>query len=231
MTDLEINCKSQLSILEACKSKNPSIKIVFAATRQQYGKPDYLPVDEKHPQHPTDVNGINKMAGEAYHLLYNDVYDIRTVSLRLTNTYGPRQLMKHNRQGFAYWFIRQALEGAEIKIFGTGEQLRDFTYVDDAVTAFLLAGASEEASGEVFNLGGERAYSLLEFTETLISLCPEASFAIVEFPEEKKRIDIGDFYADCTKIKKRLGWEPTVELKEGLKRTVEYYRENLKHYL
>lgn len=231
MTDLEINCKSQLSILEACRKLNPTVKVVFAATRQQYGKPQYLPVDEKHLQRPTDVNGINKIAGESYHLLYNDVYDIKTVSLRLTNTYGPRQLMKHNRQGFIYWFIRQAIEGQQIKIFGDGLQLRDFTYVDDAVRAFLIAGASEEAYGEVFNLGGEKPYSLIDFTELLISLCPETSYEIVPFPEDKKRIDIGDFYADCTKIKERLGWEPKVGLEEGLKKTVEYYRENLSHYL
>ncbi len=231
MTDLDINCKSQLSILEACRHKNPGVRIVFAGTRQQYGKPEYLPVDEAHPQRPVDVNGINKVGGESYHLLYNQVYGIKTVSLRLTNTYGPRQLMKHNRQGFVYWFIRQAIEGKEIQIFGDGKQLRDFTYVDDAVDALLLAGGSDEAYGRVFNLGGERAYSLLEFTETLLKICDNASYKVVPFPADKKLIDIGDFYADYTLIKETLGWEPSVELAEGLKRTVDYYRENLPHYL
>ena len=231
MTDLEINCKSQLSILEACRHNNPEVRIVFAGTRQQYGKPEYLPVDETHPQRPVDVNGINKVSGESYHLLYNHVYGIRTVSLRLTNTYGPRQLMKHNRQGFVYWFIRQAIEGKELQIFGDGKQLRDFTYVDDVVDALLVAGGSEEAYGKVFNLGGERPYSLLEFTEILLEECDDASFKIVPFPPDKKLIDIGDFYADYTLIKDTLGWSPAVELKEGLKRTVDYYRENLPHYL
>lgn len=231
MTDLDINCKSQLSILEACRHKNPEVRIVFAGTRQQYGKPEYLPVDEAHPQRPVDVNGINKVSGESYHLLYNHVYGIKTVSLRLTNTYGPRQLMKHNRQGFVYWFIRQAIEGKELQIFGDGKQLRDFTYVDDVVDALLLAGGSDKAYGKVFNLGGERAYSLLEFTETLLKICDNASFKIVPFPADKKLIDIGDFYADYTLIKETLGWSPSVELAEGLKRTVEYYRENLPHYL
>ncbi len=231
MTDLEINCRSQLSILEACRLNNPEIKIVFAGTRQPYGRPDYLPVDEKHPLHPVDVNGINKTAGEWYHLLYNDVYGIRTVSLRLTNTYGPRQLMKHSRQGFVYWFTRLAIEGKEIQIFGDGKQLRDFTYIDDATEAFVLAGATDKVNGEVFNLGGERPYSLLEFTEILQKICPEVTKTVVPFPEEKKRIDIGDFYADFTKIKSALGWEPKVHLSEGLKKTVDYYRENLEHYL
>ena len=230
-TDLEINCLSQLSILEACRHNNPDIKVVYAATRQQYGRPVYLPVDEEHPQHPTDVNGINKISGESYHLLYNDVYNIKTASLRLTNTYGPRQLMKHNRQGFVYWFMRLALEGKKLQIFGDGKQLRDFTYVDDVVSAILLAGASDKANGEAFNLGGERPYSLLDFTELLLSVCPGSEFEIVPFPEEKKRIDIGDFYADSTKITDVLGWKPEVELPEGLKRTIEYYRKHLSKYL
>ncbi|MBE9532184.1 MAG: NAD-dependent epimerase/dehydratase family protein [Proteobacteria bacterium] len=231
MTDLEINCKSQLSILEACRHKNPGVSIVFAGTRQQYGRPEYPPVDEAHLQRPVDVNGINKVSGGSYHLLYNHVYGIKTVSLRLTNTYGPRQLMKHNRQGFVYWFIRQAIEGKELQIFGDGKQLRDFTYVDDAVDALLLAGGSKEACGKVFNLGGERPYSLLEFTEALLKECDQASYKIVPFPEDKKIIDIGDFYADFTLIKDTLGWSPTVELASGLKKTVDYYKENLAHYI
>ena len=232
MTDLEINCRSQLSILEACRHNNPEIKVVFAATRQQYGRPVYLPVDEKHPQAPTDVNGINKVSGESYHLLYNNVYGIKTASLRLTNTYGPRQLMKHNRQGFVYWFIRLALEDKEIQIFGDGEQLRDFTFVDDVVDSLLLAGSSDKADGEFFNLGGEKPYSLKEFTETLLEVSGgKGGIKIVPFPEEKKKIDIGDFYADCTKIKDTLGWSPKVPLREGLLRTVEYYRRHLSKYL
>ncbi|MCP4228995.1 MAG: NAD-dependent epimerase/dehydratase family protein, partial [bacterium] len=207
-------------------------KVVFAATRQQYGRPVYLPVDEKHPQSPTDVNGINKVSGENYHLLYNNVYGIRTASLRLTNTYGPRQLMKHNRQGFVYWFIRLALEGKKIQIFGDGEQLRDFNFVDDVVSAHLISGASDKADGEFFNLGGEKPYSLKEFTETLLEVSGgTGGIEIVPFPEEKKKIDIGDFYADCTKIKDAIGWSPTVSLRMGLKTTVEYYQKHLKKYL
>lgn len=229
-TDLEINCRSQLSILEACRKNNPAVKIVFAGTRQQYGKPDYLPVDERHLMHPTDVNGINKMAGEWYHILYNNVYGIRAASLRLTNTYGPRQLMKHDRQGFVYWFIRQAIDDEEIKIFGDGSQLRDFTFIDDVVIAFLLAASEENTNGEVFNLGGERSYSLLEFVEILLDICGTGSYRIVPFPEDKKKIDIGDFYADYSKIQKALRWGPKVSLREGLKKTVEYYLTNKEYY-
>ncbi len=229
-TDLEINVRSQLSILEACKKNNPDIKIVFASTRQVYGKPDYLPVDENHPLHPTDVNGINKMAGEWYHILYCKVYGIKTTSLRLTNTYGPRQLMKHNRQGFIGWFIRQIVEEKEIKIFGDGKQVRDFNYVDDVVDALLLAGADDNSNGEIFNLGGSEPISLLDLVKLLIELNGDGSYSLVPFPEERKKIDIGDFYADYSKIRNDLGWEPKVLLRDGLERTVEYYKQNRRYY-
>jgi UDP-glucose 4-epimerase len=229
-TDLEINCRSQLSLLEACRRNNPAVKIIHASTRQIYGVPDYLPVDEKHLLHPTDVNGINKMAGEWYHILYSHVYGIRATSLRLTNTYGPRQLMKHNRQGFIGWFIRLAIDGEEISVYGDGQQLRDLNYVDDAVEAFLLAGATDEVNGSVYNLGGPEPVSLLHIVETLMELCPEASYKLVPFPPEKKRIDIGDYYGDYSRIRKALGWEPQVGLREGLARTIEYYRQHKAHY-
>ena len=156
-TDLEINCRAQLSILEACRTHCPGVRVVFAGTRQVYGRPDYLPVDERHLVRPADINGVNKAAGEYYHLLYNNVFDLRACSLRLTNVYGPRQLIRHNRQGFIGWFIRLALEDKEIQIFGDGSQMRDFVFVDDAADAFLRAGASDACDGDVFNVGGERA--------------------------------------------------------------------------
>lgn len=230
LTDMEINTRSQLFILEACRKNNPEVKIVFAGTRQQYGKPRYLPVDEEHPMWPTDINGINKMAGEWYHILYNNVYGIRAVSLRLTNTYGPRQMMKHNRQGFVYWFIRQALDGERISIFGDGSQLRDLNYVDDVVDAFLLAATNDEANGEIFNLGSREPISLLDFTKLLLELAGTGSYELVPFPPERKRIDIGDFYADISKIERVLGWHPQVSLREGLERTVEYYRTYKEYY-
>jgi len=227
---LEINCRSQLSILEACRHNNPKVKIVFAGTRQQYGKPDYLPVDEKHPLHPTDVNGINKMAGEWYHILYNNIYGLRATSLRLTNTYGPRQLMKHSRQGFVGWFIRQAINGETIKVFGDGKQVRDFNFVDDVVDAFLLAAAFDDCNGSIYNLGGDEPMMLIDFVKLLIEIAGSGAFEIVPFPENKKRIDIGDYYADYRKIRAILGWRYRTCMREGIAKTVEYYRNNKEHY-
>ena len=229
-TDLEINCRSQLSILEACRKFNPEVKIIFAATRQQYGKPQYLPVDERHLMMPTDVNGINKLAGEMYHLLYNNVYGIRACSLRLTNTYGPRMLMKHNRQGFIGVFIRQVINGEQIKIYGDGKQRRDYNYVDDVVNAFLLAAADDRVNGEAFNLGGFEVFSLARFVELLLEITNTGSYTLVPFPDEKKKIDIGDYYGNCEKIRAVLGWEPQVRLREGLEKTVAYFRQYKKHY-
>jgi UDP-glucose 4-epimerase len=231
-TDLEINCTSQLWILEAVRKHNPGIKIVYAGTRQIYGKPRYLPVDENHLLTPTDVNGINKISGEFYHLVYHSVYGIRASSLRLTNTYGPRQLIRHNRQGFIGWFIKKATLGEEIQIFGDGQQKRDFDYVDDVVDAFLRAGASDAADGQVFNLGGDAAVSLLDLVKLMLELAGHGSYTLVPFPPERKKIDIGDFYGDARKIRASLGWgQPRVPLREGLARTLAYYREQKAHYL
>jgi UDP-glucose 4-epimerase len=228
-TDLDINCKAQLSILEACRKHNPGIKVVFASTRQIYGKPDYVPVDEKHLLRPVDVNGINKMAGEWYHILYNGLYDVRSTALRLTNTYGPRMRVKDARQTFLGVWIRLAIEGEPFEVW-EGSQLRDFTYVDDAVEAFLIAAASDEANGKVYNLGGHPAISLDELARTLVDVNGGGEFRVLSFPEDRKRIDIGDYYADFTRIRTELGWEPEVGLKDGLSRTVGFYRDHLRQY-
>ena len=230
-TDLEINCTSQLHILEAVRKNNPELKVVYAGTRQIYGKPHYLPVDEQHLLAPVDVNGINKISGEFYHLVYHSAYGLRCSSLRLTNTYGPRQLIRHNRQGFIGWFLRLAVLGEEIQVFGDGRQRRDFDYVDDVVDAFLRAGANDAADGQVFNLGGDAPVSLLDLVERLVRLAGRGSYRIVPFPDERKRIDIGDFYADAGKIREALGWRPTTPLDEGLLRTLRYYERHKEHYL
>ncbi len=229
-TDLEINCKSQLSMLEVCRKKNPRIKIVYASTRQIYGVPDRLPVDEKHLLHPTDVNGINKMAGEWYHILYNNVYGIRACALRLTNTYGPRMRVKDARQTFLGWWIRQILSENPIEIWGSGRQLRDFNYVDDVVQALILAAVSEKANGQVFNLGDSNVVSLKQLAQLFVKVNGKGSFKLISFPSDRKKIDIGDYYGDFEKIRKTLQWRPTISLEEGLRRTLEYYRENKKHY-
>jgi UDP-glucose 4-epimerase len=230
-TDLEINCRSQLWILEAVRKNNPGLKIVYAGTRQVYGKPVHLPVDENHPLNPTDVNGINKISGEFYHLLYHSVYGVRTCSLRLTNTYGPRQLIRHNRQGFIGWFVRQAVLGEEILLFGDGRQKRDFDFVDDVVDAFLRAGALDAADGQVFNLGGAPPVSLLDLVKTMVEITGRGGWRLVPFPDDRKKIDIGDFYAAAGKVRAALGWASRTPLRDGLERTLAYYGEHKERYL
>jgi len=205
--------------------------VVYAGTRQVYGRPETLPVTEQHLVKPTDVNGINKAAGEYYHLLYNDVFSVRACSLRLTNIYGPRQLIKHNRQGFIAWFIRLAIENREIQIYGDGSQLRDFVYVDDAADAFLRAGATDASNGQVFNVGGMEPVSHRDLVELLVSVAGTGRYRFVDWPPEKKAIDIGDFFADSTRIRHTLGWQPTTRLREGLQRTIEFYRAHLHEYV
>jgi UDP-glucose 4-epimerase len=229
--DLEINCHGQLTVLEACRHNNPHAKLVYAGTRQVYGRPDSLPVSETHLVRPTDVNGINKAAGEYYHLVYNNVFGIRACSLRLTNVYGPRQLIKHNRQGFIGWFIRLAIENATIHIYGDGSQLRDLVFVDDAVEAFLLAGADDRLNGEVFNIGGDQPISHRDLTSLLLKVAGSGRVEYVPWPQEKKAIDIGDFYADSSKFKHATGWKTTVGLEDGLRRTVDFYRKHWDCYV
>jgi UDP-glucose 4-epimerase len=229
-TDLDINCRAQLAILEACRRYNPAVRIVFASTRQIYGRPDYLPVDEKHPLRPVDVNGINKIAGESFHLLYSRVYGIAATALRLTNTIGPRMRIKDARQTFVGIWIRRLLEDQPIEVWG-GDQLRDFTYVDDAVEAFLLAAARDEAVGEAFNLGGPPRIALRDLAKLLVQLNGAGAFTVREFPADRRKIDIGDYCADDRLIRRKLGWKPRTDLRTALAQTLEYYRRELRHYV
>lgn len=229
-TDLDINASAQLSILEACRQYNPEIKVIFASTRQLYGKPDYLPVDEKHPIRPVDVNGINKLAGEWYHILYNNVHGIRSCALRLTNTYGPGMRVKDARQTFLGIWIRLLLEGKPIKVFGDGEQLRDFNYVDDCVSAMLLAAANESSNGKVYNLGSKEVISLKLLAEMMTNIGIGGSYELVPFPSERKSIDIGDYYSDFSLITSDLDWRPKVNLEKGLRKTVEFYNKSRANY-
>jgi UDP-glucose 4-epimerase len=229
-TDLEINCRSQLSILESCRYNNPGIKVIFASTRQIYGMPDYLPVDERHLVHPTDVNGINKMAGEWYHIVYNNVYDVRATSLRLTNTYGPRMRVCDARQTFLGLWLRIITEGGELAVYGDGRQVRDFNHVDDVVDALLRAAVDDQANGQVYNLGGDEPINLENLAQLLVELAGKGSYRLVPWPENRKRIDIGDYYGDYRKIRSKLGWCPRISLEEGLRETLRYYEEHQRHY-
>ncbi|MFL5804389.1 MAG: NAD-dependent epimerase/dehydratase family protein [Roseiflexaceae bacterium] len=228
--DLDINCRAQLSILEACRKHNPSLKLVYASTRQIYGKPDYLPVDERHLLRPVDVNGINKMAGEWYHILYNNVYGLRACALRLTNTYGPRMRVKDARQTFLGIWIKQLIDGELIQVFGDGTQIRDFNYVDDVATALLATAADPAADGQIFNLGSDETINLRELAALLVEINGAGCYEIVPFPPDRKPIDIGDYYADYRLIQGRLGWRPKIALREGLARTLEFYRAEKEHY-
>lgn len=228
--DLASNCSAQLKLLEACRKFNPHVKIVFTGTRQVYGKPLYMPVDEQHRVAPPDINAIHKLTAENYHLLYRQLYGMRTVCLRMTNTYGPRQLMQHDRQSFIAWFTRQAIDGGVIELFGGGKQRRDLNYVDDVVEALLLAGATEAAEGEILNLGGDESVSLAEVADELLSLTGSGSVRNVPFPPERQLIDIGNFHSSFNKIETMLGWRPHTSLRVGLARTIEFYRQNRDHY-
>ncbi len=229
-TDLEINCRAQLALLETCRKENPQIKIVFASPRQIYGKPAYLPVDEKHLVRPVDVNGVNKMAGESYHILYNNVYNLRACALRLTNTYGPRMRIKDARQTFVGIWIRHALESRPFEVWG-GNQLRDFNFVDDVVDALLQAALAPHSSGKIYNLGSSEVISLKELAEVILKICPGASYAVRPFPAERKSIDIGDYYSDYALAGKELNWNPRVNLASGLAKTVDYFRARLQDYV
>ncbi len=230
-TDLDINCRSQLSILEACRQFNPGVRLVYSGTRQIYGRPQYLPVDEQHPVDPVDVNGVNKVAGEWYHLVYHRAYGLRTTSLRLTNTYGPRMRVVDARQTFLGIWLRRLLDGQELLVYGDGQQKRDLNYVDDAVEALLLAAANDAAIGQIYNLGTAEVVSLCDLAALLIDLNGAGSFRLVPFPPEQKAIDIGDYYGNYAKIEQDLGWQPRVSLRAGLARTLDFYRQHLPQYV
>jgi UDP-glucose 4-epimerase len=227
--DLAVNCVSTMNLVEACRKHNPEVRMVYSSTRQVYGRPQKLPVTEDHPTVPIDVNGINKLAAEYYHLLYHSTYGVRSTVLRLTNTFGPRQQIRSNRQGFAGIFIRLALAGEKISLYGGGEQRRDFNYIDDVVSALLLAVVNNNCLGKCFNLGSLEHHSLIEFVEILKRYC---AFPVesIPFPDDKRIIDIGDYYGDFSRFQAATGWKPEVDLEQGLARSIAFYREHKEVY-
>jgi UDP-glucose 4-epimerase len=228
--DLRMNAVAPLTVLEACKRENRDARVVYAGTRQAYGRPDTVPLVETQLLKPVDVNGVSKMAGEWFHMVYHGAYGIPAVSLRLINTYGPRQLVKHARQGFVGWFIKQAIDGEEIQLFGDGQQVRGFNYIDDVVDALLIAGTNDKVKGDYFNLGGERAVALEEFVKLLLNAAGRGSYRIVPFPPDKKAIDVGSVYSSAAKFNFITGWRVRVPIEEGLVRTVQYYQQHRGHY-
>ena len=230
-TDLDINAKAQLSILEACRKNNPEIRILFASTRQVYGKPNYLPVDEIHPLHPVDVNGINKIAGEQYHILYQEVYGIESSVLRLTNTYGPRMRIKDARQTFLGIWIRNLLEGKPIEVFGDGKQRRDYNYIEDVLDALLIAATEEHAIGKVYNLGAPDSISLENTAKIMCQEFEGSNYQMIPFPVDRKSIDVGDFICDYSAFGNQFGWEPKVNFEDGIQRSIEYFKKEIEHYI
>ncbi|NDH17550.1 MAG: NAD-dependent epimerase/dehydratase family protein, partial [Opitutae bacterium] len=231
ITDLDINAKAQLSILEACRKYNTDIRIVFASTRQIYGKPKYLPVDEKHPRHPVDVNGINKIAGEQYHILYQEVYGIASSVLRLTNTYGPRMRIRDARQTFLGIWIRNLLEGKPIQVFGDGKQRRDYNYVEDVLDALFIAATEKNAIGKVYNLGAPDPLSLEDTAKIMCQKIEDSDYQMIPFPEDRKAIDVGDFICDYSAFRDQFGWEPKVSFEDGIQRSLEYFQGDIEHYI
>lgn len=228
--DLHVNCEGPLAALEAARLVNPEVRIVFASTRQVYGRPQYYPVDEKHPVLPVDINGVHKLAGEFYHQLYSQVHGLKTIILRLTNTIGPRMHIRDARQTFFGVWIRCAMEEQPFEVWG-GSQLRDFTYIDDAVAALLAAGTCPRSSGDIFNLGGDRVISLSDLAKMLVELRPKASFKVRRYPAARKVIDIGDYFADDRKFREQTGWQPATPLPAAISRTLRFYDSHWKEYV
>lgn len=230
LEDLADNAGSTVAVLDACRRRNPTARVILAGTRQVYGTPLSLPVNEDHPLRPPDYNGVSKIAAEVYARVAADRLGLSTAVLRLTNVYGPRQLVAHSRASFTGWLIRKAIKGEAIQLFGTGLQRRDLLYVRDAVDAFLLAAEKIPGNGLAWNCGREESISLLDFAEAVVRIAGSGSIEVVPFPEDRKRIDIGDFSTDSHRLREATGWHPKVELEEGLTRTIDFFREHGERY-
>ena len=231
LTDIAINAMAQVRLIQAAREAAPNAIVVHASTRQLYGRPHYLPVDENHPVNPPDANGVSKFAGEQYWMLEHRVHNRPVVSLRLTNCYGPRLRIRDARQTFLGIWIRCVLENKPFEVWG-GEQLRDLTYVDDVTEAFLTAAATPSCHGNIYNIGGSPPASLLELAEVTVRVAGNgATFIKKEFPTDRISIDIGSYHANDSAFRAATGWSPKIGLEEGIGRSLDWYRSRLAAYL
>lgn len=228
--DLDINCRGTLVLLESCRKYNRDVKIIFAGTRGEYGSSVKLPVAEDHPTNPKGIYAVTNLTAEKMILVYHDVHKTPGTCLRITNTYGPRHQMAHDEYGVLNWFIRKALDDEMVPVFGDGRILRDFLYVDDLVDCFLQVATYDPAYGEVFNVGSGIPISFIELAKKIVKITGKGKVAFTEFTQERKEVEPGDYYTDISKIKRLVGWEPTIGLEDGLRKTVEFYRKNKKEY-
>jgi nucleoside-diphosphate-sugar epimerase len=222
--DLDINCRGHLTILEACRTFNPGVSIVFSSSRLVYGKPQYLPVDEKHPLSTESIYAAHKLAVENYHLIYGKLYGLKATVLRISNPYGPFQAGEGRAYGIANSFIQAAVSGRPITLFGDGSQRRDYLYIDDLVNAFLLAASAPDSRGKIYNIGEGQGKSLLELAELAIEVAGRGTIDRVPWPEEYRVIETGDYLSDISRARHELGWSPCTVIREGIERTVNSYR-------
>lgn len=228
--DVDINVKGQINLLEICRKINPGIRIVYCSTRAVYGSNPKSEIDENCLPNPLDVYAANKLAGEYYHRIYSQVHGLKTVILRVANGYGPRAQMKGPSFGILNWFIRLAVDDHEIKVFGDGRQVRDYVYVDDIIDAFLAVGAGESLQGEIFNAGTGQGLPLIDIVHAIIQIVGKGKIVHVSWPEQNKKIDVGNFVADVKKIKTKLDWSPKITLDQGLKKTTDFYKKYKNDY-
>lgn len=229
--DTQINYIGHMNVLEIAKKVNPRVKIIYSGTRMQYGKVDKIPVSEDHPQRPLSPYALNKSAAENLYLFYHRIYSIPVVIFRITNPYGPRGQVKHHKYCIVNWFTRLAIENKAITIFGDGSQVRDYLFIDNLTDAFVKAGIEPAADGEVFNVGSGEGTSFKEMAETIVDTAGTGSITHVPWPDHYINVETGDFVADISKVKRVIDWKPGISLKEGIRRTVEFYRKNMKFYL
>ena len=224
LNDLDVNCRGHLNILEACRIFNPGAAIVFPSSRLVYGKPQYLPVDEKHPLAPESIYAVHKLAVENYHLIYGKLYGLKATILRISNPFGPFQPGEGRAYGIANSFIQAAVLGKPITLFGDGSQRRDYLFIDDLVACLLCAAQVPGSCGRTYNIGDGRGTSLLELAKMAVQAVGQGNIVHVPWPDEYRAIETGDYLSDITAARNELGWSPSTNISEGVARTVVSYQ-------